>query len=174
MAMFVSLFWPSTNVTQLNYYIIPKNDTSMQRNDTNVRADLICIILEGSDYLLKVLHQLDLRFAWFYLRLKNNKYKEVQFSRPITGLTSRAAFSTDLESDAASSWSKWSWRCSRCRRSSSLCSPASELWPPLFPAPSWSALWYPAWVPAPPGPTPPPLWWTLHRLARPAPEWKTL
>lgn len=105
-----------------------------------------------------------------------NKHSEYKWPHWLLtrGLTPSAAFTTDLGSDAVSSWSTWSWRCSRYRRSSSLGSPASVLWPPLFPAPSWSALWYPFGAPAPPGRTPPPLWWMLHQSVHPAPAWKTL
>lgn len=89
-------------------------------------------------------------------------------------LTPSAAFITDLESDAVSSWSKWSWMCSRYRLSSCHGSPASVPWLHLSPAPSWSALWCLSGAPGSPGRIPPLLQWMQHQPGHPAPAWKTL
>lgn len=81
---------------------------------------------------------------------------------------------TDLVWDAVPSWSMWSSTCSRCRQNSSLGPPASEPSPPLFPAPSLNSPVCPSAVPAPQGPTPPPLRWKLLLWNHPVPLWKTL
>lgn len=104
-------------------------------------------------------------FYLFYSQ--TDKYKHTHWIFTIQ------AFFTDLGSDAVSSWSTWSLRCSRYRQSSCPGSPASVPWPPLFPAPSKRALWCPSEAPAPPGRTPPPLRWMLHLLDHPAPACRT-
>lgn len=103
---------------------------------------------------------------WIYYKYDNNS--DLKCCATVLSTTS-----TDLGLDFASSWNRWLWTCSRCTPSSCHGSPASAPWPPLCPAPSWTALVCPCWAPGSPGRTPPPQPWRPHPQDRPAPGWKS-